>query len=107
MSNMPANIWAKTGYGCKATGYWHDEPILPNQPQNAGTEYTRTDLHRAEIEAAVKRAIEACDMAVCSQAAPIAGTPYSAGPRVFSDAIRAIASDPAAIEAIVKGPSHE
>jgi hypothetical protein len=59
MSNMPANIWAKTGYGCKATGYWHDEPILPNHPQNAGTEYTRADLHRAEVEALQAQLAEA------------------------------------------------
>lgn len=54
----PERIWAKTYHGRTDEGYWNDEPITPNRPENQGTEYTRSDLciprdlHEAQIAAA-------------------------------------------------------
>jgi len=53
-------------------------------------------------EALVKAALERAEYAVGCQSAPIRGTPYAAGPRVFCEAIRAIAKDPAAVAQIIE-----
>jgi hypothetical protein len=55
------------------------------------------DRHARDM-AVARHVLEAAVVTVGSQSAQIAGTPYSAGPRVFCDAIRALDA-----ETLVKG----
>ena len=60
MNDAPERIWAKANYGRSNAGYWRDEPIIPNKPENSGTEYVRVDLFTATDER-VRRLAEAVD----------------------------------------------
>jgi hypothetical protein len=74
----------------------------------------RADLHRAEIEDVVRRTIEACE-AKCAELVKVFASPeYTTGQPMASFAerfavescieeIRALATDPAALERIIKG----
>jgi hypothetical protein len=81
-------------------------------PHETDHQYIRADLHRAEVEAAVKRALEAAAekaRAYC-HFRTIEGRALKS-PAVFtthtgqdlSDAFRALASDPEALRCIVEG----
>jgi hypothetical protein len=95
---------------------WHDATrhgqIAEDVNANFGTinpfhEYIRADLHRAEIEAAVKRAIDACaDEVDCGGCYGQCQDPANCHAKEAS-AIRALASDPAALERIIKGAGNE
>ena len=89
MSDAPERVWLCPDDEEWITGSWDRAPDgLPNEAT-----YIHEDAHRAQIEAAVKRALEGAASAVDRQSARVDGTPYSVGGRVFSDAIRAL--DPA------------
>lgn len=62
MVNAPERIWVATYFGHTAKGFWQDEPIRPNRPENQGTEYVRADLTPpvAVIEA-MERALRHAD----------------------------------------------
>ena len=67
------------------------------------------DTHRAEVEAAVKRAIEACAQEVWCDFEELDAqywgfTDIDSDRKEKADVVRALASDPAALAAIVKGP---
>ena len=47
-------------------------------------------MEKSTNMAVARHVLEAAVVTVGSQSAQIAGTPYSAGPRVFCDAIRAL-----------------
>jgi hypothetical protein len=114
MSEAPERIWA---YPSHVTGWnsaiAHDRPIINS------VEFTRDDIHRAEVEAAVKRAIEACAEEVKAKAKPhvrerlkmrLAKRGYRMRDPILARSylraannIRAIASDPEAIAKIVSG----
>jgi hypothetical protein len=80
----------------------------------------RADIHRAEVEAAVKRAIEACADKCAERALYIEDCVKWGGSKTYvtslkggiielanvGQSIRAIASDPASLAAIVKGPGE-
>ena len=55
--SAPERIWAKANYGRNNAGYWRDEPIIPNKPENSGTEYVRADL--CTTDERVKALVEA------------------------------------------------
>jgi hypothetical protein len=70
-------------------------------------ELLRADLHRAEIEAAVKRAIEACaDEIDCGGCYGQCQDPANCHAKEAS-AIRALASDRASLERIINGGADE
>jgi hypothetical protein len=78
--------------------------------------YARADLHRAEVEAAVVRALEACDAECAELLKSFASPEYTTGQPMASfgerfavgrciEKIRAIATDPAALARIIEdGP---
>jgi hypothetical protein len=56
MSEAPEQIWCSTGLYYTYVKDWSEGSWSKND--DSGVEYTRTDLVRAQIEAAVKRALE-------------------------------------------------
>jgi hypothetical protein len=91
----PDRIWANPDH-------WIEHPPRADcfRPYEYG-EYIRADLHRAEVEAAVKRAID--EVATITRQHiyyDSAGTGFSE--ERFDDAIRALL-DPAALAAIIDG----
>jgi len=44
MTEAPERIWATTYHLTSTKGFWYNEPITPNRPENQGVEYVRADL---------------------------------------------------------------
>jgi hypothetical protein len=91
MSDAPERIWADGNQEWDSGSWGLDKEF------DDDVEYIRADLHRAEVEAAVKRAIEASinraeKYTECCQSCAGVGR-----------AIRALATDPAALERIIDG----
>jgi len=99
-TKAPAMAWVMI-HRCKIIG-----PIKMNgwSRDSVVTEWnTRADQHRAEVEAAVKRAIEACaDEVDCGGCYGQCQDPANCSAKEAA-AIRALASDPAALERIING----
>jgi len=90
-----SNLYAdQMDYFKACSGWFQDEDYR---------ELERADLHRAEVEAAVKRAIEACaDEIDCGGCYGQCQDPANCHAKEAS-AIRALATDPAALERIING----
>jgi hypothetical protein len=73
------------------------------QEVDDATEYTRADLTRAQIEAAVKRAIEAAAEAAKSRILTTSEGLAMLTANEARNAIRALADDPEALRKIVEG----
>jgi hypothetical protein len=109
MSDAPERIFASPDTSCASNEWksamWHGHQHM--QRPDLRTEYIRADLHRAEVEAAVKRAIEACaDEIDCGGCYGQCQDPANCHAKEAS-AIRALASDRASLERIINGGADE
>jgi hypothetical protein len=105
MSDAPERIYYAGGHA------WENPSLKRDK-----TKYIRADLHRAEVEAAVKRAIEACAEKAQKYChfRTVEGRALKS-PAVFTthtgqdmaDLFRALASDPAALGRIINGGGNE
>jgi hypothetical protein len=98
MSDAPDRIWLtgfiKDNYGSRlGRGTVSD---LDHSPNPDYPEYIRADLHRAEVDAAVKRAIAEATETVNEWL-------FSSVHTTAREALEELASDPAALERIIKG----
>ena len=102
MSDAPERIWRVKPWSLSQHKHGLASWPIEEQAGPGATEYTRADLHRAEVEAAVKRALEAA-----AQAANNTGTCLMPNGQFLSERcaahIRALASDPDALRRIVEG----
>jgi len=73
----PETIWAKQHYGKDFSGYWEDRPIVPNKPENIGTEYRRADLPPTLAQALAVPEVRALVVATREHLAFIEHTPFS------------------------------
>jgi hypothetical protein len=110
MSDAPDRIYYAGGHA------WENPSLKRDK-----TEYIRADLHRVEVEAAVKRAIEACADKCAERALYIEDCVKWGGSKTYvtslkggiielanvGPSIRALATDPAALERIINGGGNE
>ena len=109
MSDAPGRIFASPDTSCASpewkSAMWHGHQHM--QRPDWRTEYIRADLHRAEVEAAVKRAIEACVNEIdCGGCYGQCQDPANCSAKDAAG-IRALASDPAALDRIINGGRNE
>jgi hypothetical protein len=96
MSDTPERIWADPPEIFDGMDIWRSDP------GGKGVEYIRADLHRAEVEAAVKRALEAAAKQIDEGMSLFSCEGGSVRGEVVYN-IRALASDPDALRRIVEG----
>jgi hypothetical protein len=100
MSDAPERIWADPPEIFDGMDIWRIDP------GGKGVEYIRADLHRAEVEAAVKRALDAVMTRLQNVELPVevADDTFDAGWFwMLGEAQSIVASDPEALRRIVEG----